>query len=48
MRKPHRKIALRALTGAFINRDPNVVEHFRLIIFSTNPTFQMSRLRFGL
>jgi len=38
----NRQIALRALTGAFINRDPNVVNISQLII-SANPTIPMVR-----
>ena len=34
----NRQIALRALTGAFINRDPNVVEHFTANYIQHNPT----------
>jgi len=36
----NRQIALRALTGAFINRDPNVVEHFTANYIQHNPTIQ--------
>jgi hypothetical protein len=36
-----KQIALRALTGAFIDRDPSVVErYFAPITFSTIPPFQ--------
>jgi predicted SnoaL-like aldol condensation-catalyzing enzyme len=34
----NKQIALRALTGAFINRDPNVVEHFTANYIQHNPT----------
>src|SRR6202165_2718850 len=34
----NRQIALRALTGAFIDRDPNVVEHFTANYIQHNPT----------
>ncbi|WP_246669454.1 MULTISPECIES: nuclear transport factor 2 family protein [unclassified Bradyrhizobium] len=36
--RPNKQIALRALTGAFINRDPNVVEHFTANYIQHNPT----------
>jgi hypothetical protein len=34
----NKQIALRALTGAFINRDPNVVKHFTANYIQHNPT----------
>src|SRR6266852_2552016 len=34
----NRQIALRALTGAFINRDPDVVKHFTANYIQHNPT----------
>jgi predicted SnoaL-like aldol condensation-catalyzing enzyme len=34
----NKQIALRAVTGAFINRDPNVVEHFTPNYIQHNPT----------
>jgi predicted SnoaL-like aldol condensation-catalyzing enzyme len=34
----NKKIALRALTGAFVDRDPSVVEQFALDYIQHNPT----------
>jgi predicted SnoaL-like aldol condensation-catalyzing enzyme len=34
----NKQIALRALTGAFIDKDPNVVEHFSANYIQHNPT----------
>ncbi len=36
--KTNKQIALRALIGAFIDRDPNVVEHFAADYIQHNPT----------